>query len=392
MSQYKTKNMKPIIKIILSILCFNVGTIEAQDIDSVTLSKMKLNFVVPDLPAFSVLGSEPSNLLRPSTPQAFAMSFSEFYQDKKIQIPKAFALEISPALLLNAKKGPLQLERYIKNQTINSLRISIGSSTDSLLSISGRSLAIGARISLINKGDFSIDMLTKIAKELRGFRKNTTEKFLPLFAIKNGIDTTKLDWEDLIFSNEALRKKFNLELDSSENQIQASFLKNIQKIKDDYKKDHWNDEKLDLAFALLSSSPDSLVKNIRFNKIALWLTYAAKTGKNSQLLIGANSGYSKNLLDTSKLTLNKNYFDISVPVRYLIGTNRVKGFIEAQYSHEGKNKNNKIFMNLGTELNVIDGFWLTFYGGLDYQSITKITSIVSNLKLKITLPEKFKLF
>src|SRR6187401_1448874 len=89
-----------------------VTNAQTQSIDSITLSKLRLNFTVPDMPAFKSLNTEPSNLLKPSTPMAFAVTISELYQDRKFLLTKAFALEISPSLLLNANKPPSQLKEY----------------------------------------------------------------------------------------------------------------------------------------------------------------------------------------------------------------------------------------------------------------------------------------
>jgi hypothetical protein len=295
-------------------------------------------------------------------------------------------------MLINSKIGPQQLQHYIKQQVINSLRISIGTSVDTVLSPSGRSSGIGARISIINKGDFPTEVLKQIAARLRIFREAVSNQFMREFAIRNGIDTTQIDWEAQLQTG-PLKAKFDKELsDVASNKVQADFMRDIKAIKEQFKREHWNDEKLDVAVALLASSPDSLIRKLRFNRASFWLTYAAKAGKSGQLLLGIYAHTNKDLNDTSKATMHKSYHNISVPVRYFIGTNRVKAFAETQYSYAGREEAHKVLVNLGSELNVIDGLWFTFYGGLDYNSKLGKGSFVTSLNLKATLPENFKLF
>ncbi|MEJ7678402.1 MAG: hypothetical protein WKG06_11190 [Segetibacter sp.] len=147
--------MKRLLFLFISIAIVTIA--KSQRVELLTLSKLKLNFAVPDMPAFKSLGTESSDLLRPSTVQALAITTSEFYQDRKLLLPQAFAMEISPSLLINAKKGPVELRKYAKRAVLNSLRFSLGSSKDSSLSPSGRNLSFGLRISLIDKGDLTTD-------------------------------------------------------------------------------------------------------------------------------------------------------------------------------------------------------------------------------------------
>jgi hypothetical protein len=363
-----------------------------------TLGRMKLNFVVPDLPAFKILGTEPTDLLRPSTPKAIAASLSSFNSNNKFVIPKAFAIEVSPALLLNSNKGPTELKEYAKNAVVNSFRISVGSVADTLLSKSGRSIALGLRISLINEGDFGTDVESQqlLAAALHKFRLNS-DTALKQFAIEKGLKeeyNASLNKEDgLEFFEIKYQKQFNEYLANEDEVNQKEFSSSVKKFKDDYKEKHWNDEKLDLAFAVMTSSPDSLAKNLKFNQAQFWLTWAHKTGKTnkSQLLAGINAQVVKNLLDTVPITKDKSYFNLSVPVRLLFGTNRVKGFAEGQYKYDGVLKESNAFLSIGAELNIVDGVWVNFHGGFRIGSKSKSTAIV-NLNLKLTLPENFSFF
>jgi hypothetical protein len=384
--------MKRAISSFLSILIALFA--QGQDIDPITLSKLRLNFVVPDMPAFKTLNTEPSNLLRPSTPKEFALSFSQFYQDKKFLLPEAFAVEISPALLLNANKRLVDLKRYAKRAVANSFRISLGTSTDSVLNSPSRNLGVGFRISLINKGDLTIDTLfhRRLSTLLEKFRQDVRKVSLIQFAQMKSIDMTQLDWEDLIFSDAAMKAEFDAYLANENESSQRSFLAALKKLKEEYRRDNWNATKLDVAVAILSTSSDSLLKNIQFNRADVWITAGLKVGKSGQLLLGANAQTVTNLADTGKTSPNRNYSNISIPVRYLLGTNRIKGFVEAQYSYRGEFEHHKFLFNLGAEFNIVDGVWANLSGGFDENTTLNFSSFIANFSLKLTLPEEFKLF
>lgn len=64
--------------------------------DSTLMEKYLLDFVVPDMPAFKALGTDPSNLLRPSDVKKFAAMLTPFYSNNMGVIPKNFAAEFAP--------------------------------------------------------------------------------------------------------------------------------------------------------------------------------------------------------------------------------------------------------------------------------------------------------
>lgn len=400
-------------KRLISLLVAGVIVLGAkgQNVDSLTLSELKLNFVVPDIPAFKTLGTDPTNLLRPSTPKALAVSMSQFYNDKKIVIPQAFAMEISPALLINANSHTLrELQAYQKHAAINSLRISLGTSSDTSITTSGRSMSLGLRITPINKGDMQTDkaFLQEVSNHLHVFVL-TEDSLRRQFAQAN-IDSVKrwagntdpnvhnidnvIDWDDALYDKLRSDSLWNKKYNTFKAGIKAfDFDKWLAAEKEAYKKRNWNATKLDFAAAVMGSSPDSLVKSARFKRADAWATLALRAGKNGQVLVGVNGTIYKNLKDTVRSTMNKDYYLLSIPVRYLLGTNRVKGFAEAQYQYGSIGSGtSSLYCNLGTELNIVDGFWLNFTGGLKSDFNTGVTSFVSSLNLKLTLPEKFKFF
>ncbi|MBS1634766.1 MAG: hypothetical protein JST26_02510 [Bacteroidetes bacterium] len=377
--------MKHIFTLCLFIVA--VFHVKAQDIDSLTLSKMKLNFVVPDIPAFKSVNADPSNILRPSTPKAFAVAFSKFYDNKTFVIPKDFAMEIAPVLLIRAEK-PVTLQKYLKHQVINNIRISLATSTDTALYKVGRSMAVGLRVSLINKGDLATDTVFHhyILRKLDQYKSDARKVHMREFAKDHGISTDSVDWDYTVISK--YRDEFAKYL---ETKWSEQYDKEIEKFKSEYKKNHWNAVKLDFATSVTSSSPDTLIKNILFKKCEAWMTLALPAGKNAQVLIGANYRGFKNLNDTMRTSKNNFYSNVSIPVRYLVGTNRVKGFAETQYQYASGDQQLFLF-NMGSEFNVYDGIWVNLYGGVNYNSTRGTSTFVANFNLKMSFPEKFRFF
>lgn len=389
--------------------------IYSQTPDSLTLSRMKLNFIVPDMPAFKSLGTEPSNLLRPSIPQAFAVAISEFYSQQKFIIPNSFAVEISPSLLLNAKKGNQALQdRYAKNRVLNSFRISLGSGRDTSFSPTGRNLALGFRINLVNDGEMATDMeeLREISEKLgefriatRAIRKAFAGKYIDqvkIWAKKFNVQPEReidraagpddiTDWDLILdenLSDTAWKKKYDEFVGQQRApEFDAWFIAE----KERYRKANWNANKFDLALSVLGSSKDSLLGSARFSRIDLWGTFALRSGASAQTLFGLNVGYGS-IDSLLKVNDDKKYLHLAVPVRYLVGTNRIKGFCEVQYEYLQQNKSNNGLFNLGAEVNPLDGLWLNFYGGINFNASAGSSYFRTNLDIKITLPEKFNLF
>jgi hypothetical protein len=90
--------------------------------------------------------------------------------------------------------------------------------------------------------------------------------------------------------------------------------------------------------------------------------------------------------------LSQTFADMSLSGRFLFGTNRVKAFSEIQYGYKGFDKTSNIYLSLGSEINITDGLWVDFTGGLLNNTTDNTNSFVTHFNLKMTLPEKFKFF
>ncbi len=126
--------------------------INKADTTYTKIKSTKLNFAIPDAPAFKALGADPSEILRPSDAKAFALMIPNFFTGTTLTIPTAFAAEISPGLLISN----YTINDYYNNRFLRGLiktRFSIGTSQDS----SSRKLAFGVRTTLFEDKDFKAD-------------------------------------------------------------------------------------------------------------------------------------------------------------------------------------------------------------------------------------------
>ena len=89
-----------------------------------TLQKsFQVDFAIPDAPAFKLLNSEPSSILRPTTVRELTTTFSNFVQNgSSLTIPNAIAIEFSPGLLVSGQT--LSLDAYRKLDWWYRLRVS----------------------------------------------------------------------------------------------------------------------------------------------------------------------------------------------------------------------------------------------------------------------------
>lgn len=350
-----------------------------------TIGQNKLNFAVPDLPAFKALGSEPSNILRPSTPESFSLIVSQFYNGDNISMPANFAAEIAPWIL--AKSNKITLADYHEHDILYSTRVSLGTSRDSL---NRYNFAVGLRFSIIDEGDLKND-----------------EDFLKLLFDKlaNHLDKKNELRLQYMIDNQLTPEAYEANKEYYEQEIEKMMPGNIDDeidaMKKAYKEVYWNREKLDIAIATVGYSTDSVGSNIGFKSFDGWISYALPIFKMKgeydgsatnpqkyagQLLFGGNIKAYEHRFD------QKTYFNAFLNTRIYVGTNRIKGFTELQYSYLQFEESNHLLMTLGGEINPVDGVWLEFYAGMERNTDSNLNTSVAKFNLRFSIPEKFNLF
>lgn len=312
-----------------------------------------LDFSVPDMPAFKALGSDPSNILRPSDIKKFGVMMSAFRSEGSTVIPKSFSLEVAPWKL---SKGNWTIDKY-RAKALNRL---LYNSSFSLGTVGGgenniaRNVSVGFRTTLISKEADIIrsSVVDKIYNEQRGVlhERNAVKE---QWAIDNQYDPALLTDEQ-----EAEFDEFWNEYASA-----SGTFTNTEAYVSAFNEENWNGSRLDLAVAWVGASPDSLIKNVHSHNLLIWATAAIKPGRNNdhgQLLIGVNFQRPRTSIGESKANST-----FTGNVRYYEGNKNFRGFLEFQYSSERQTKIQKGLLNLGAELRVKNEFWVAFSAGVD---------------------------
>lgn len=312
-----------------------------------------LDFSVPDMPAFKALGSDPSNILRPSDIKKFGVMMSAFRSEGSTVIPKSFSLEVAPWKLT---KNHWTIDKYranAMNRILYNSSVSLGTVGGNEYNIA-RNVSVGLRTTLISKKADIIrsPVVDKIYNEQRGVLHERN-------AVKEQWATDKqYDPALLTDEQEAEFNEFWIEYSAQTNNYT-----NTEAYVSSFNEENWNGSRLDLAVAWVGASPDSLVKNVHSDNFLIWATAAIKPGKNNdhgQLLIGVN--FQRPRTRAGETEANSRF---TGNVRYYEGNKNFRGFLEFQYSAERQTEIKKGLLNLGAELRVRNEFWIVFSAGVD---------------------------
>ncbi len=352
--------------------------------DSTLVKHYKVNFAVPDIPAFKSLDIYPDRLLRPSTPEAFSTAAAQFLDGNRIVLPRSFAVEVAPFMLL--KYNHLTLNDYDRHAVLYSLRLSVATQRSSRTDKTS-DLAVGARLTLIDKGDLKNDRryraeLFKLTGDVVTLKNQYQLDFLTKnnYSIQDVLQDSAKSAEMQEYIEERLQEYALAYLEGK------SFDEYLQEIKNKYREENWNKQKWDIAFAVLGRSPDSLARNIKGSRVSFWTTYAQPVGNWGQLLFGGNTAYS---------TDSSNTMSFAFASRMYGGTNDIKVFLEAQYRYADLHRFQHLLINLGGELSLSSGLWCSFSAGVQTEKsdlLERSSHFISSFDVKFTLPEKFKLF
>lgn len=336
-----------------------LDTMMKKLLQDTSVINLRQNFAVPDLPAFNALNTEPSNLLRPSTPKDFVIVASNFYSGNNVTLPKSIALEVSPLTI--AKSNKLTLRDYQRCPALYNLRVSIGTLRDSL---NVSKIGFGIRTTLIDKSDIKYKGNLSCIYSMLEKRSDERTNYIKMH-LNNA---ARIEEE-----SDSLGKVFDSVLNKNLNDTINSYVESRSRRL-------WNAEKWDIAIAFVGASPDSLAKNIKYSSFSFWSTLALPVNKNGQFLVGA---YFNNY----KLN-NKTFNTISIPIRLYFGTNELKGYIESQYSYKQFDKTNNLLASLGCEYKLTGVIWAQFIAGINKDFTNNTSNFTSSFRLIYTLPGK----
>ncbi len=346
-----------------------IGSVSSQQmvIDSADVAKARIDFAVPDAPAMKIMNADPSIIMKPGTLREVGVAAANVLANGG-SLPKTFAAEISPGLLL----GRASLGSYIQNPFWYRMRISAATTTEPG---GGTDLGIGIRMTIVDESDLRgdnalLNRLIPIGHIIEERESECSAEIMKSHPKFINSDTLKRD-----------AKEFGALLDSSlKSKIAADFNPMIARAREQAKRSNWNKTIVELGLAGLASSPDSLAKNLSAARYACWLTAGFPVlGQSGQLLFALKATLDRgtdNLLNRGNCAIaSRGYF----------GENGYKGFLEGDWQI-GDELLPSYTARLGGELNVANGIWLDASFGI--QAIgTGESKFTSALNLRFATPE-----
>lgn len=330
-----------------------------------------LNYAVPESPAFKILGTSPSNIMKPTSVRDIAFSVGNYFVSNGGTIPQNLAVEISPSLF----KPDVSLNSFIKNRFWYTSALSLGTKVNADKSYA---IGIGLKFRILDYQDLRLN--TKLLAKLDAFGREGTDAYA--LAIRTvSLQHSRPDTiKGKAIGYEAwLVKVTSAYMDTSKNSKDivlkhevANYIKklfnenSVSEARDEIKKSSWNKTIWDIGIAALFNSKDSLLRNIKpASKLGLWTTAGFPLFKDKgQLLIGVTG----QLRDTVNSRLGVKSLNIGSRAYY--GSNDVKGFVEANSLWQtGQKFTYKA--SLGIETTFFGGMWVDFSLGLSKQGGAK---------------------
>jgi hypothetical protein len=361
--------MSPKIKKVALIILLSISYVRLQAQQTVKDTSISagwgnMDFAVPESPAFQILGTNPDNIIKPTSAKAATLNIGDYFLTNGPVIPKSLAVEISPFLLADSK---VSLYKYNHNKFLYRMRLSFGTSSQQN---GNYAIAEGLRFTILDKTDLRTDTLfnkyigsllqdvavaksTIINTHIKELNQIVGENYYQF--LSDISDESHLSSKDSVLSKESddfLDKIFQESNDS----VLANHLSQLSAYRDQKRNSLWNKQIWEAGIASLQSSSDSLINNLKFSQIGLWSSLGFPVGKkgsqfyrNSQLLIGIKGG----LLDSTTWETN-----VSLGARLFYGGNNVKGYVQGEW--DSKNQQTSFTTTLGCQFNISSGLWGQF--------------------------------
>ena len=368
----------------ITMLALTAGLAAAQPVvlegDTTLHRKYRVDFAVPDLPAFKVLGTTPGEILRPSTPELVTIVASSLLEGGVL--PEDLALEVAPLLMFNANR--LTLSEFDNNRVLYSLRLSVGTTSETSDSGTVTRLAgVGARVTLIDNGDL---------RAHGDYRDAVARALLDRARMKDALQAELLEekgWRmvDVVQDPGRLDELNGLveaRIEEYASRFEGrSFDERLAELKQEYKARNWNQAKWDVAAAgLLAQNPAG--DGITATRASFWTTGALPFGGWGQGLLGLEASWYRDAgADWELSTVGG--------LRCYGGVNRLKAMFECQCEYR---ETGNLLANCGAEVSPWSGIWLTLTTGMEWEDFTGSgrTHLVSDLDIRFTLPENVEAF
>lgn len=353
--------------ILLFVTC-HILSLHAQELD-LKVSSIRMNYAIPDAPAFKILNTQPDNIMRPSTTQELAVSMADPFLGQKL--PSAFALEFSPYLTIGGSS--LTLKDYQTSAVTRILyhtRVSIASQRSTVTNAT-TVLAFGLRFTLYDDSDLRLDttyinklydlndLLVSKVSGIRGHFRPPSPIFVEM----------SQEQKDSIES--LVQDSLSVAARTIDSKIAAE--------REQVIKGNWNKTIVEAGLAIAGASADSTsLSGIVGKRAEFWLVAAGAIDRWGQWVLGLNTALGRR--DNGRLSR----VDGSLSSRLYVGENAYKGFI--QFESEIVDGTLQNLVQLGGELRLYEIVWADFSAGFMKMASNKPT-FTSNFNIRFATPK-----
>lgn len=329
--------------------------VDAQIVRSTGLSPFakdyRIDFAIPDAPAFKLLEVDRSVILRPQTARELVLALDGFRgDDNAFVVPDQIGIEFSPGLFIGG--GQLRLTDYAARKYLYATRLSGATNRDSL----GRSqLATGIRFSIVDEQD------------IRTRGGGGTDTVVTAF--------TQRILDVYVAARVRVGPRAAIALTDAEQRLVEAVSDSIEQYWADR---YWNASAMDLAFGARARTADSLGHAPALDEAAGWFTYANGLQGWGQLLLGAKVGAAR---DSSGGLRASN----TLAARLYVGSNALKGFVEGQQSL-ASSTDAQWLLNSGVEFRLPGVGWIDASAGYASHASGGRSRLVSSFKFRAGVP------
>ncbi len=334
----------------------SLGSVHAQEttLGDALVGNARLNFAVPDAPAFTILNFSPTNIVRPSSVREVALAIADFVRGGGV-LPRTAAAEFSPGLLIGGRT--LTIRQYNSNPFWYRARIS--AATRSYDDNTGRLHAsIGIRFTFTDDADPRTD---------RMFIENLSNLAVQI--------------------NQAVARRAQVTPPTGTGRIEGegpaidALEREVEQLRAKQREEKWNANIAEFAAAVRFASPDSLARNARADKYQAWLAGAFSVNTWGQFVFNLSGSIERSLGLYMDLT------SIAMTSRFYFGSNSMKVYGEGQITAVDQSPALYLF-SIGGELNPISSFWLEFVAGFEKRG-REPAIIRTAFHVRWSLPEVF---
>ncbi len=340
----------------LCLTCLVPPSSSAAETDSPAVFDTRGQFAVPDAPAFSLIDGAPDEILRPTSVTELTVLASRLVtSDGRFALPRSLGVEASPGLLIGGKR--LTIEQYQKSRFLYRLRVSLAvHRAGDLRDATG--VAVGARLALLDGADLRTNeqYLQKVSEiTARMVRSIASEEEKPAEGDESGV----------IVSPEALSPQYE------------ALEESLRTLQDEKSEECWNKPGMEMAVAVLGSSPDSTGKNLRANTVAIWITYSHPLSSFGQVLVGATGRAERGIDDVFR-------GEGSSALRAYIGTNRYKASLDAKVLLKDGARP-RWSLDFSSEAYAAHGLWLVLSAGAEYDTAANESELATRASFRYGL-------